>query len=275
MTKNTTRVSNDISFTGSIPAVYEQYLVPFQFRPYAKIIAASVASLSPARVLETAAGTGVVTRELARTLPPTSSITATDINEAMIAVALTMPVADNVAWQVSDAALLPFGDDEFDVVVCQFGVMFFPDKHAAFQEARRVLRQGGALVFLVWDSLEHNATTRIAGDALDAHFPGNPVTFLRRIPFGYYEVDEITRQLDEAGFAQVSTERVSIQAHAPAALDVARGLCQGTPLRGEITQRDPEALEAVTASVAEALAREFGSGEFTDTLSAILVTARN
>jgi len=275
MTKDTTHDSNDISFTGSIPAAYEQYLVPFLFSPYAKIIAASVASLSPARVLETAAGTGVVTRELARALPRTTSITATDINEAMIAVALTLPAADDVEWQVSDAALLPFGDDEFDVVVCQFGVMFFPDKHAAFHEAGRVLRQGGALVFLVWDSLEHNATTRIAGDAFNAHFPDNPGTFLRRIPFGYYDVDEITSQLQAAGFAQVATERVSLEAHAPAALDVARGLCQGTPMRGEITQRDPEALEAVTASVAEALAREFGRGELTDTLSAILVTARN
>lgn len=275
MTEDTTRTTNDTSFTGSIPAAYEQYLVPFQFEPYAKRIAAAVASLAPARVLETAAGTGVVTRELARVLPSSASLTATDINPAMIEVARSSPVAENVRWQSCDATRLPFDDNEFDVVVTQFGVMFFPDKHAAFHETRRVLRQGGAFVFLVWDSLEHNATTRIAGEAINALFPNRPISFLRRVPFGYHDIETITRHLLSTGFEGVATERVALTGHAPSALHIARGLCQGTPLRGELTHRDPGSVEAVTGAVADALEKEFGDGAVTDTLQAILVTARS
>lgn len=274
MSQDTTHDIGDTSFAGPIPAMYDRYLAPFLFEPYATRISAAVAALHPRRVLETAAGTGVVTRELSRILPSTTTIMATDINRAMIDVARAGTVADNVSWQACDATHLPFGDHEFDVVACQFGVMFFPDKNAAYREARRVLRPGGSFVFLVWDSLAHNASTRVADEVLEERYPEDPSTFLRRVPFGYHDTGIIAGQLRAAGFEDVEISTVPVRVHAPSALHAARGLCQGTPLRGEIADRDPEALDEVTAEVAAALEREFGDGELTDTVQAILVTAR-
>ena len=274
MGQDSTHGIEDSSFTGPIPAAYDRYLVPLLFEPYAGPISAAIAALHPTRMLETAAGTGVVTRELARVLPPSCSIVATDINQAMIDVALERSISENVAWQACDATRLPFGDREFDVVACQFGVMFFPDKDAAFREVSRVLRPGGSFVFLVWDSLEHNASTRIAEDVMTERYPDNPSMFLRRVPFGYHDTALIAEQLRTAGFDEVETEVVALRAHAPSALHAARGLCQGTPLRGEIIDREPDGLDEVTAAVAAALEGELGGGELTDTVQAILVTAR-
>src|SRR5262249_49704927 len=146
----------DKLFIGSMPALYDRHLGPFLFAPYARDVAARAAALAPRRLLETAAGTGIVTRALAQALPETTTITATDLNQAMVDYAAAQTRAPNLTWGQADALALPFADGSFDAVVCQFGVMFFPDKRAGFREALRVLRPGGHFLFSVWDRIEEN-----------------------------------------------------------------------------------------------------------------------
>jgi ubiquinone/menaquinone biosynthesis C-methylase UbiE len=192
----------DKVFSGSIAKLYESHLVPLIFEPYAADLKNRVASMSVSRILEIAAGTGVVTRALA-TLPDSDiSIVATDLNQAMLDQAVAMGTARPVRWQQADAMALPFSDEEFDAVVCQFGAMFFPDKPAAFSEARRVLRTGGVFIFSVWDSVTENEFADTVTSALEAVFPGDPPRFLVRTPHGYHDRSTIERDLAAGGFSK-------------------------------------------------------------------------
>ena len=164
-------------FTGSIPAMYEKYMVPLIFEHYAADLARRLASQSPSRVLEIAAGTGVVTRQLATTLPQDVAIVATDLNRPMLELAERIGTSRPVQWQHADAMQLPFPDRSFDAVVCQFGAMFFPDKARAFAEARRVLRTGGVLLFNVWDRIEENEFADAVTATLAEVFPEDPPAF--------------------------------------------------------------------------------------------------
>src|SRR5262245_8797433 len=194
--------ANDKVFTGSIPVLYDSYLVPLIFEPYAQDLAARLArrATPPQRVLEIAAGTGVVTRALAAALPASVEIVATDLHPAMLAQAANAGTARPVTWRPADAMALPFGDQEFDAVVCQFGVMFFPDKAKAFAEARRVLRPGGVLLFNVWDRLDTNEFPDTITKALAGLFPHDPPRFMARTPHGYHEPERVRLDLAAAGF---------------------------------------------------------------------------
>jgi SAM-dependent methyltransferase len=267
-----TAPDTDKGFTGSIPRLYEEYLVPLIFAPYAIDLASRVSSRSPARVLEIAAGTGVVTRHLASALQPGASIMATDLNQPMLDLAGEVGTARPVQWRQADAMQLPFDDASFDAVVCQFGVMFFPDKAKAFSEARRVLRPGGAFLFNVWDRIEENEFPQIVETALEAHFPDDPPRFLRRTPYGYHDLAAITRDLKAAGFSaspQVAT--VAQRSRAASARVPAIAFCQGTPLRGEIEARDKSGLGEATDIAAQALARRFGNGPVEGKIQAHIV----
>jgi SAM-dependent methyltransferase len=251
----------DAMFAGSIPELYEQYLVPLIFEPYAADLAARVAQRQPARVLEIAAGTGVVTRQLAQALPADVAIVASDLNRPMLDQAAAIGTPRPVEWRQADAMRLPFPDQAFDVVVCQFAVMFFPDKIKAFSEARRVLRQGGQLIFSVWDRIEHNEFADVVTSALGAMFPDDPPRFLARVPHGYYDLPMIARDLAGAGFTrlpQSATLAARSCADSPRAPAVA--YCQGTPLRSEIEARDAARLAAATDAAASAIASRFGAG---------------
>src|SRR5262245_59166600 len=186
--------ATDIVFAGSIPAIYDQYMVPLIFAPYAKLVAERAAELRPRQILETAAGTGVVTEELHHALPE-AEIIATDLNAPMLEQAARRVSASNVRFQSTDAQALPFPDDSFDLVVCQFGVMFFPDKVQANAEARRVLREGGRYMLVIWDRIEHNLATMAAGRAVGDLFPNDAVKFYERVPFRYHDVGQIERDL--------------------------------------------------------------------------------
>ncbi|HUR43070.1 MAG TPA: class I SAM-dependent methyltransferase [Aestuariivirga sp.] len=263
----------DRSFAGSIPALYDRYLGPLIFEPYAVDIAGRVAKLSPKNVLETAAGTGIVTGELAKQLAPEAKILATDLNPAMLEVAAKKVKAPNVAWQQADATALSFKDASFDAVVCQFGAMFFPDKVTGYREAHRVLRPGGYFIFNVWDRIELNGITETVSDTVAACFPGNPPQFLRRTPHGYFDVAAIRNALAQAGFDKVTVEHVAKRGRANNHRDPAIGFCQGSPLRSEIEARDPKQLEPVTEAASEALARRFGRGAIEGGIQAIVITA--
>jgi Methylase involved in ubiquinone/menaquinone biosynthesis len=262
----------DRLFAGSIPEVYDRYLVPLIFQSYAVDLTRRVAMLQPARVLETAAGTGVVTRTMALALPA-AELVATDLNPPMLERAQRVGTAVPVRWQRADAQSLPFDDASFDVVVCQFGVMFFPEKVQAFSEARRVLRPGGVFLFNVWDRLEDNDFPCVVTDTLAAVFPSDPPQFMRRIPHGYFEAALIERHLRDAGFGSPRIETVMARSRAATAREPAIAFCQGTPLRSEIEARGSVGLAEATSACAEAIEQRFGTGPVEGKIQAHVVCA--
>jgi SAM-dependent methyltransferase len=262
----------DKVFAGSIPKVYEQYLVPLIFKPYAADLANRLASRSVGTVLEVAAGTGVVTRALASVLPDRVSIVATDLNQPMLDHAVALGTRRPVEWHQADAMQLPFPDGTFDAVVCQFGVMFFPDKPRAFSEARRVLRPGGVFLFSAWDRLEDNEFPDIVTAAVASLFPEDPPRFLARTPHAYHERARIEQDLAGGGFVgppEIITLAARSRAKSPR--DPAIAFCQGTPLRSEIEARGSR-LEEATDVAAEAIARRFGRGHVDGKIQAHVVT---
>ena len=268
--------AGDKQFTGSIPEIYDSFLVPLLFAPFAQDLARRVAARNPSDVLEIAAGTGAVTRALDRTLPPSVRIVATDLNAPMIERARTAPASRDIEWGTADALDLPMEPGSFDAVVCQFGVMFVPDKPRAFAEARRVLRPGGALCFNAWDGIERSVFAHEVEATLATLFPSDPPRFMRRTPHGYADVRTIRRDLAAAGFAApADVETVTLTSRAPSAHHVAVAYCQGTPWRGEITARDATRLDEVTAAVTAALERRFGTGPIEGPMAAhvVVVTA--
>ena len=266
---------SDRLFAGSIPGIYDHYLGPLLFAPYARDLAARLAAFGPARVLETAAGTGIVTRAIVDALPAGTAIVATDLNQPMLDFAAARAAAANLTWRQADALRLPFPDATFDAVACQFGAMFFPDRIAGYREARRVLRPGGWFVFSVWDRIERNAMARIVSDAVATLFPDDPPDFLPRVPYGYHVVPTILAELEAAGFAEVTVDTVVQSSRAPSPQHAAIGFCQGTPLRNEIEARGPSRLDATTEAVAGAVAAHFGDGAGEGELQAHVIVARH
>jgi SAM-dependent methyltransferase len=242
-------------FAGSIPALYDRLLGPLLFEPYARDLAARAAALQPRHILETAAGTGVVTGMLIEQVSE-AEIVATDLNQAMLDVAAGRIGSDRVEFRAADAQSLSFPDASFDLVVCQFGVMFFPDRVAAYREARRVLKPGGRFLFNAWDRIDRNPVTVAAAGAVAALFPDDPPSFFARVPFSYHDTMRIEADLRAAGFTDIAAETVATTSRV-VARDAARGLCEGTPLRAEIEERGR--LEAAVAAAAAALAPFDGS----------------
>src|SRR5262249_24425496 len=199
----------DKVFAGSIPAIYEQFLVPLIFESYARNLAERLAETKPQDVLETAAGTGVLTRAIASRIPVHARIVATDLNQPMLDHARTRLSHDGrIEWRQADALALPFADQTFDAVACQFGVMFFPDKLQGYKEARRVLRPGGHFFFNVWDRISENEFADVVTEALATLFPHDPPRFMARTPHGYHDAERIRQELNAAGFANISLDAV-------------------------------------------------------------------
>jgi len=264
---------NDILFTGSIPANYDRYMVPLLFRPYAEQVAQRAAALAPKRILETAAGTGVVTQALHQALPD-AEITATDLNPPMLEKAEQRVGAGRVRFQQADALSLPFEDRTFDLVVCQFGVMFFPDKVAGNSEARRVLRDGGSYLIVIWNSVDLNLATKVAGSAVaDLFPPEDRSAFYERVPFRYHDASLIRSDLEAAGFARIDIETVDLRSRAPSAHEAAMALVQSTPMRHELDQRGEGSLEKATEAATNALRQFEGASGFDAPMSAHIVTA--
>ena len=264
---------SDFKFTGSFAEVYDRYLVPMDFAPHGRRLAERVAALAPHRVLETGAGTGVVTRELARILPSGVTITATDVNEPMLAVARANIGDERIRWQPADALDLPFPDGEFDVVLCQFSVMFFPDKLKGFRETLRVLRPGGRFLVNVWDSfLPANADWAliIAAQIVGPAVGRDPLTMLAP---PYHDDQQIRSDLLAAGFTGIELEKVSKPSRAASAHEAATIVCHGSMLRSAIEAHDPSRLGEITDRVTEALLSRFGPGPIEGTTRVVLVSA--
>lgn len=266
----------DKVFSGSIPKLYEMHLVPLIFEPYAADLAQRLGSRSLSRVLEIAAGTGVVTRALASALPENVSIVATDLNQAMLDHAAAVGTKRAVEWRQADAMQLPFGNGMFDAVVCQFGVMFFPDKSKAFAETRRVLKPGGVFVFNVWDRIADNEFADIVTTSLESLFPKDPPRFLARTPHGYHDHRSIERDLANGGFIHAPRiDTLAARSKAISFRNPAIAYCQGTPLRNEIETRDPARLAEATDIAAEAIAKGFGRGAVDGKIQAHIVTIKS
>jgi len=266
----------DAVFAGPIPEVYDRYLVPLIFEPYAVDLAARVADLGATSLLEIAAGTGAVTRELADRLPATVAITATDLNQPMLDHAAAVGTSRPVTWQQADVMELPFPDHAFDAVVCQFGVMFFPDRAAAFAEVRRVLRPGGTFVFNAWDRIEANAFTATVVDALTQLFPDDPPVFLANVAHGYHDTDVMRADVAAGGFTEVAAvEAVEVTSRAGSFRDPAIGFCQGSPMRNEIETRHPGRLHEATEAAATAVEARFGTNDISGPIRGYVVTVRH
>lgn len=262
-------------FAGSIPLLYETHLVPLIFEPYARDLSERLAVRVPKDVLELAAGTGVVTRALDARLPADVSIMATDLNQPMIDQGVKAGTIRQVQWQQADAMRLPFEDESFDAVVCQFGVMFFPDRPKAYAEALRVLRPGGEFLFNVWDRIEENEFADVVTGALEQVFPADPPRFMARVPHGYSDTGAIARDLERGGFPPgVEITTLAARSRASSALIPAIAYCQGTPLRNEIEARDAARLGDATRNAAVAIAKKFGDGAVNGKIQAHIVSAQ-
>ena len=263
----------DKVFAGSIPKLYDMYFVPLIFEPYAQDLVNRLAQRPLARVLELAAGTGVVTRALASRLPADVEIVASDLNQAMLDQASAVGTARPVEWRQADAMQLPFPDESFDAVACQFGVMFFPDRAKAFAEARRVLKPGGVFIFNVWDRIDDNEFTDVITTALESVFPEDPPRFMARTPHGYHDRATIERDLVAGGFtAAPEIATVAARSRAASARIPAIAICQGTPLRSEIEARGAARLGEATDAAEKAIAARFGSGAVDGKIQAHVVT---
>ena len=264
----------DKVFAGSIPENYDRYMVPLIFEPYAADIAQRAASLSPSAVLETAAGSGVVTRALAPRLSPGASYIVSDLNQPMLDYAASrQPPDTRIKWHQADALALPFENAAFDLVCCQFGAMFFPDRTSGYREAKRILKPGGHFLFNVWDRIEENVFADDVTNALAKIFPNDPPRFMARIPHGYYDTALIRSELENAGFSSVVIETRAAQSRASSPRHPAIAYCQGTPLRNEIEARDPGKLEDATDYAASVITNKHGSGEVAAKIQAHVIVA--
>ncbi|AZO70513.1 MULTISPECIES: methyltransferase domain-containing protein [unclassified Mesorhizobium] len=267
-------LETDKVFAGSVPENYDRYMVPLIFEPYAADLARRAASLSPGSVLEIAAGTGVVTRALAPKLPSGASYVVTDLSQPMLDYAASRQEPDSrITWRQADALALPFEDAAFDVVCCQFGAMFFPDRTLGYREAKRVLKPGGRFLFNVWDRIEENVFADDITNALARIFPDDPPRFLARTPYGYHDTALIRRELEDAGFSRVVIETRAEQSRASSPRIPAVGYCQGSPLRNEIEARDAGKLEAATDYAASVIGDRHGSGEVAAKIQAHVIVA--
>lgn len=265
-------------FQGSLPDAYEDLMVPLFFQPFAEDLVARAAALEPVDVLEIAAGTGVVTRGLVGSLPGDSTIVATDLNSDMLAVAAALegePTegTGDVTWRVADAQRLPFDDGSFDLVVCQFGVMFFRDRPGSNAEVLRVLRTGGNYIFSAWDSIAHNAIARAVDTAFGRVLPEASTNVITRVAHGYHDADRIRADVEAGGLVLTSIDTVDLVAVADSAQIAAAALPNGSPLRVELEPYGAAARDEIEALASSLLEDEFGAGPVRAPMRALVVTA--
>jgi SAM-dependent methyltransferase len=264
----------ELRFTGSVPGQYDRLMVPLFFRPFAEELARRAREFRPRRILETASGTGAVTQALHEALPD-AEIVATDLNQPMLDVAAQRISSDKVRFVQADAQELPFGDGGFDLVVCQFGAMFFPDKVRGHSEARRVLHDGGRYLLAIWDEIDRNPLSAASQQTLIDMFPDDPPLFMREGPFGYADPSAIERDLRAAGFTTVEIETLEKRSRAPSVRDAAEALCYGTPMGVEIEERAPGSLDRAFGEVLRKFEAFEKDGRVDAPMSAHIVTASN
>jgi len=236
------------------PAAYERYLVPAIFAPWAGRLLDRAGVRPGAHVLDVACGTGIVARLAARRTGPAGVIAGVDVSPHMIEVARTVaaPLRPPIDWRAQDAHELPFADRSFDVVLCQFGLMFFADRHAALTEMARVTRPGGRLAIAVWRSLEHNPGWRLFADVLERHVGVEAATTMR-LPFVAWRADDLRALLAGAGYAEVRVSADVRMTRFPAPEEMALRQAAASPLAGPMGALDAAALDRLVAALSGAL----------------------
>jgi len=259
-------MERNATFAGAIPAGYEKYLGPFLFEPYAKDIVSRMLDKKYPKILEIACGTGRVTAHLSKSVLH-DTLTATDLNEDMINVAKKNVKDKNIQWMTADALNLPFEKNSFDAVVCQFGIMFFPDKLKGLQEAHRVLKSGGKLIFNTWDKIENNLAIHLGRKVIESYFGNNPPTFYNT-PFSMFDEKELKNLMKDARFKNIKVELVKKEGTSPSAADVAKGMVNGNPIYLSICEKDPSLIEPIEKHVEKVLVEKFGNKSLKSLLSA-------
>lgn len=261
---------NSIQFTANIAENYEKYLAPVFFISTSKDLVTHIPG-SPAKILELAAGTGQVTRILVERYPD-AKIFATDLNPGMLDVAKRIVKSNNITWDTVNAEEIPYSSDEFDALICQFGIMFFPDKQKALGEVFRVLKPGGTITFNTWDSLENNMIAKIADDVITEMFPVDPPPFYK-VPFSMYDPDEMNQMMQDAGFKNIKVENKKLEGFSESVENAVTAFTEGNPIASQLKERGEDAIPKFKAGLTEAFKKHFGSGYFKIPLSEFIVTA--
>lgn len=244
------------AFAGAIPDKYDQYLGPLLFEPYALDMVSGMKKEGVSSVLELACGTGRVTQYLPKHFGPGVSITATDLNPDMIAVA-TRKIKDDIKWRPADMQELPFAADSFDLALCQYGLMFVPDKAKAIREVARVLKKGSVFHFNTWDKIENNGIPRISRQIVTEFFNGTPPNFYF-VPFSMFDPEAIKKLMLENGFSKVEISLIKKEGISNTALEAATGMIEGNPVAKEIRDKDPNAVPDVIEKVRKEIAIQYG-----------------
>ena len=261
------------SFTGSVPVHYHKCLGPAWFDAFAAELARRLPAAPPGDVLETACGTGVLTRRLRERLDPRVHLVATDLSGAMLDYARGELVdAKGIEWREADAASLPFDDGRFGAVVCGFGFMFVPDKNAAFSEARRVLEKGGTLLFSVWDRREEHPHAVAVARVFEDLFPGDPEMRFN-VPYEMHDPELLLKLLGQARFGEVKIEKKRLPVDRVSARSIAVGMIRGTP-RSLLIEKRGVALDDVIERIAAALTKIGGADPYRSHVQAVIVEAR-
>jgi len=265
-------LSHPFDFSGSIPKHYDQFSGPLFFEPYAIEVSNRINPSSVDVALELASGTGCVTRHLRNILPVSAKLIASDISQDMLAIAKEKLKASNIDWEMIDAQKLPFEDGSIDLVVCCFGYMFVPDKLKAFEEAYRVLRKDGMLLFTTWDKLELIGASYVYRSIAKKYLK-EPLPESYNLPFSMYDKSSITKMLREVGFSKTSVEKVSKLSISPTAKEATEGLTNGGVIYNEIMRRNPDWIEEIKVLVEKELTEKFGESPMVAPMSAVISQA--
>ena len=257
------------AFAGTIPANYERYLGPFLFEPYALDLVARLQDKKYTNILEIACGTGRVTAHLAKSVKH-DSLTATDLNPDMISVAKEIIEDSKIKWMPADAMELAFDDGSFDLVVIQFGIMFFPDKEKGLKEAYRVLKTGGKLIYNTWNKVETNEAIHEGRVIIESYFGDDPPIFYN-VPFSMYDEKELITLTRRAGFKNIRTTLVKKEGISPSATDLAKGMVEGNPVYLAICERDPSLINTIKEHIQKVITEKFGDKPVKSPLQAWVV----
>jgi ubiquinone/menaquinone biosynthesis C-methylase UbiE len=253
--------------------MYERYLGPYIFEPYAEDIVSRIPSTDIHTALEVACGTGRVTGKLRKALPGGCRLVASDLNPDMIAEAQKHIPDNEIEWLAADAQSLPFVDNYFDLLVCQFGLMFVPNKPLAVSEAFRVLKPGGTLLLSTWDKLENNPAMFLAHQTVASFFPADPPMFFH-VPFSLFDMGMLESLCKDAGFSNIATNLVKKTGMSPSAGETVTGMIDGSAVANAINERDATIMPVIKQTLETALAKAFGNAPMASPLQAWVLTAQ-
>ena len=259
-----------IQTTTSPSEIYEQYMVPAIFAGWSETLLELVAPQPGERVLDLACGTGVVARMAAPMVQPGGQVSGLDFNGAQIATARTMD--PSIDWREGDAGALSFADQEFDLVVCQQGFQFFPDRAGAAREVYRVLKPGGRVAIAVWSSMEKNPGYLALAHALGRTMGSSAAGLLDDL-FALADAGEISRSFADGGFPDASLISPSRNAIFASAEEFTRALAVGSIMRRTDTKFSEETLELLAADVTAELAPYLRENGLAFPMEAHLLTA--